>query len=155
MIFSAQWHTGNITWMWRTIQFFIHSQQHITWIQKHFSPWSAVIFGRYSNFFCCLLPLLFSVPPMNTVSSWMSSSSVVLLDPTNWKHILIYKCEELEVYKWAHCLRKVTSEQWNTFNRTFTGHECSMSQMCVSVTLMCCYYWQTDWIKNNSGNSTS
>jgi hypothetical protein len=34
---------------------------------------------------------------------------------------VIYKCEKLEVYKWAHCLGKVTSEQSNTFNSRFTG----------------------------------
>ena len=35
-------------------------QQHLIWIQAHFSPWSTGILGRYSNFFCCPKPLLFS-----------------------------------------------------------------------------------------------
>ena len=136
MILSAQWHSGNITTkqscMWRTLHFLIHSEQHLTWIQKHFSPWSAVILGHYSNLFCCLKPLLFSVLPMKAFSSWMSSSSVVLLDSVNWKHTLIYKYEELEVYKWAHCLRKVASEQSNTFSGRLTGYEWIMFHSTIS-----------------------
>jgi len=127
MILSAQWHSGNITtkqsWMWRILHFLIHSEQHLTWIQKHFSPWSGVILGHYWNLFCCLKPILFSVLPMKTFSSWMSSSSVVLLDSIKWKHTLIYKYEELEVYKWTHCLRKVASEQSNTFSGRLTRYE--------------------------------
>ena len=62
-----------------------------------------------------------------------------ILYSMNWKHTLIYKCEELEVYKWAHCLRKVASEQSNTSSSRLTEYEWIMFHSTVS-------YQEEDWI---------
>jgi hypothetical protein len=63
---------------------------------------------------------------MDVLFFWGSPRSYIL-------KTVVYKGEKLEVYKWAHCLRRVTSEQSNTFNSRFTGHECIMFQSTISL----------------------